>query len=165
MRKALVIALLLVSVFAHAGDLDTIVLSIDSVQTNATAAFGATNVYGMINITNALGNWVNVQPATRVSGKIKSIVVNVIGVAPDIDIDIRTRTQGALGVTRNIYSADDVTADVEVPLVQQSQQVSGGAVATNWYQPMILFSDEIELLAYDAATNNVNVDVTIILER
>jgi len=148
MKKILIGILLVVASFTEAGILDAIVLQVDDVKTNTSAAATSTNVY-----------------PTKVTGKVLGIFVDVVGLGPDIDIDLRTTANGAIGVSRTIWTEDDVTADAYYDLVVRPVQTSAGAVTTNEYVPMVLYADEIELVAYDAATNlTTDVRVTIILE-
>jgi len=99
-----------------------------------------------------------------VSGCIGTVIIGFTGATGrDIDIDIRTRTSGSMAVQRTILSLDDVTANGEYPVVLSGLTTSGGA-ATNAYKDMILFSDHVEMLAYDSNKTNVNASATIIFK-
>ena len=148
--KRFLIGLLLVGLvgFASAEDLDGLVLEVDAVVSNATAIAASSDVY-----------------ATKVTGEVKAIYIDVSGIDPDMDIDIRTTTDGDLGVSRIIWTEDDVTADAFYNLVVIPVKASDGAAITDAYVPMVLFGDYIEAVAYDAKTNlTTDVRITLIME-
>ena len=155
MKKILIIMLLTATSVMAGGPLDSFRLAVSNVPTNAAAAVGSTNIWGVLGA--------DVTPDT-VSGQIQTIIVGFSGAtARDIDIDVRTRASGNLGVSRTILTLDDVTADGEYIVVQPTVETDN-STATNWYKNMTLFSDEVEAVVYDSNKTNVNVSITVIMK-
>jgi hypothetical protein len=154
MKKTLLV-LMLTALASVAFAWDSIVLEVTNVPTNASAVATSTNVWG---IYEGRGS------AQKVFGEIQTVLVDFTGgTNPDVDLDVRTRTTGVSGIQRDIISVDDAVADIEYPLVSYTVEYDN-VLATNNYKNMVLYGDEVELLAYDANKTNVNVRVTIVLK-
>jgi len=148
--KRFLIGLFLVGLAGYAivDPLTSLVLEVDEVSTNTAETAACTSEY-----------------AVKITGEVKALSIDVSGVDPDMDMELRTTTDGDLGKSRVIWTEDDVTADAYYDLVVKPVLTSDGGATTNVYVPMILMGDYIELVATDAKTNlTTSVRITLIME-
>ena len=134
--------------FANAEPLTSLVLEVNEVSTNTAEIAAGTSEY-----------------ATKITGEVKALYIDVSGVDPDMDMELRTTTDGDLGNSRVIWTEDDVAADAYYDLVVIPVVANAGVATTNTYVPMILMGDYVELVATDAKTNETtNIRITLIME-
>ena len=154
MKKIFIMACLAIATVAVAEPTDYIKISVTSVTTNATELAASTIAYGEL-----VGSTITPTP---VSGEVLGVVVDLSDETGNIDIDLRTKTGQAIPISRPIFSIDDITADAEYD-VRNSATTTAGVNFTDIPAPIYLINDHIEVAAYDANTNGINVSVYLIM--
>ncbi len=139
--KRLIVGMFLVMLAGKclAGGMDYVPLRLSNVSTSTTPTEAAT-------------------PAK--SGMFEGIIVNVGTNGIDCDLDILITNEYA-GVSRVIYSADDITTNVDI-LIRTTARTTGGAPAsTNWLVRFPLVGERFVARGSDSDVTNRTVDIYI----